>query len=77
MQTVFNLEHIYEENGIDEIKFVGIFSSIIKAQAAIDFLFTKQGFNKYPKECFQIHEIRIDEFEWKEGFLSWEEALNK
>lgn len=75
MQTVFILEHVYEMDDKEEIKFIGVFSSSDKAQAAIESLKNILGFNKHSIECFQIHETKLDEFEWKEGFINWKEAL--
>lgn len=75
MEKVYILEHIYEENEIEEIKFIGVFSSSEKAQSVINELSSFPGFNKYPIECFQISEEKIDHYEWKDGFISWDEAM--
>lgn len=73
MEHVFILEHIYEIEENEEVKFIGVFSTELNAQKVINELITKKGFKKYPQKCFVISKLKIDEFEWKEGFISWEE----
>lgn len=72
MSKVYILEHIYEADDIEEIKFIGVFSLKTKAESAIEFLSEKQGFRDHALDCFQISEAKLDEYEWKEGFISWE-----
>lgn len=36
----------------------------------------RNGFKNHPIECFHINLIKVDEYSWKEGFISWEEAMN-
>jgi len=75
MKKVFIVEHIYEKDNQEEIKFIGVFSSIELAKDATKFLSDKRGFRDYPLQCFKIDEIKLDNFEWKDGFTSWEEAM--
>ena len=75
MDEVFIVEHVYEKDEIEEVKFIGAFSTIHLAEDAIKFLLSKPGFKDYPLECFKIEKTKLDEFEWKEGFISWEEAM--
>lgn len=75
MDDVFAVEHIYEKDEIEEIKFIGIFSSIERAKDAIKFLYDKPGFRDHPFECFKIDKVKVDAYEWKDGFISWEEAM--
>lgn len=74
MSKVYILEHIYEADEIEEIKFIGVFSLKTEAESAIEFLSEKQGFIDHPLDCFKISEAKLDEYEWKEGFISWEEG---
>ena len=74
MKNVFVLEHIYEQEEQDEIKFIGIFSSLERAQDVIEELRFKNGFKNFPVDCFKISESIIDNYEWKDGFIPWEEA---
>ena len=71
MEKVFILEHVYEKDDIEEIKFIGVFSTIEKAEAAVEFLRCKPGFKDHPLVCFQIEHSRLDFYEWKEGFSNW------
>lgn len=75
--VVFFLEHIYEINDNEEIKHIGVFSSYNKAIEAINFLKNKPGFKDHPLDCFKVSEAIIDNFEWKEGFISWEDAMKQ
>lgn len=74
MDVVYILEHVYEINDQDEVKHIGVFSSEEKAQKVIKELEKLPGFKKYPLDCFIISKTKIDEYEWKEGFITWEEA---
>ena len=72
---VYILEHVYEKDETEEIKFIGVFSTSSKAKEVIKSLKEMPGFNKHPIKCFQISAAKIDEYEWKEGFISWDEAM--
>ncbi len=73
------LDHEYEElegsEYNDFTKFIGVFSSAKKAKEAIEYLRSKPGFNNYPKKSFTYGEIKINQYEWKQGFISWKDAL--
>lgn len=73
MDKVFILEHVYEKDDIEEIKFIGVFSTIEKTEAAVEFLRYKPGFQDHPLGCFKIELSTLDFFEWKEGFCNWDE----
>jgi len=77
MEYVFVLQHEYEINEIDEVKFIGVFSSEDKASAVVDELILMPGFRNHPRDCFHIDKCKIDSFEWKEGFISWAEAASE
>jgi len=73
--TLYNLVHIYEcgeeGNEENEIKELGIYSSIEKAQEAIKRYFKLPGFNNYPIDCFFINDCKVDkDYGWTEGFCS-------
>ncbi len=74
MKVVYILEHIYELEEVDQIKFIGVFSSYENAELAIDKLKGLPGFKNFPIECFQISENIIDNIGWPEGFIKWEDA---
>jgi len=76
MEFVYRVEHVYEEDGIEEVKFIGVFSSMEKAQEVVAQLIYKSGFINYPMDAFQINKTKIDRIGWAEGFCSLEEALD-
>jgi hypothetical protein len=76
MRKVFVLEHSYEKDNVEESKMIGVFSSILLANEAIERLITLPGFQAYP-EGFNIDEYTIDKYSWNEGFISWDEASNE
>jgi hypothetical protein len=76
MENVFILEHVYEIEQIEEIKFIGVFSTYEKAESVVKELKDLPGFNKFDEKCFQINKCKLDHYEWTSGFISWEEANN-
>ena len=72
----FILWHSHEENddyGIhDEVKLLGVFSTLAKANESIDVFKDKEGFRDYPLDCFTVEERDMDipNRTWTEGFVS-------
>lgn len=75
MEYVYVLDHSYEDNGYDEVKRIGAFSTEELAEKAIDALISKPGFKEYPRDCFYISCIPIDKMFWVEGFISESDAM--
>jgi hypothetical protein len=74
MTIVFTLYHIYEKpNGEEEIKLIGIYSSMEKANATLQRLKSKPGFVDYP-DNFEIFDVKLDRDGWTEGFFSASDA---
>ena len=77
---VFMLWHIYEQRdgtGIhNEEKLIGVFSSKANAREAIERLKDKEGFRDLPLRCFEIHQTKVDQVGWKDGFVTarWNET---
>lgn len=70
MQTVYGLWYIRGYSDREDTKLlIGIFSSAQKAQEAVDQLSAKPGFSDWP-DGFEIHETRLDQCDWMEGFKS-------
>ena len=70
MRSVFILNHCYEnEDGYDEIKFIGVYSTEEKAKGAIERLKTIEGFRDHPVDCFYIDKYEIDKDHWTNGFV--------
>ncbi|MGB3777059.1 MAG: hypothetical protein WA960_01770 [Tunicatimonas sp.] len=70
MKTVYIVHHLYEFEGCDETKLIGVYTSKDKAQAAIDRLKTKKGFSDKPHD-FHLNEFELDQDIWKGGFSVW------
>ena len=83
---VEHLHILYDD--VEDIKFLGIFSTKEKAEKAIQMLSKQPGFKDFPKiiddndiendviEGFYIIKVVVDEIaEWKEGFatVKWKE----
>lgn len=71
-EKVYVLQHSYdygENDEFTETKFIGVYSSESAAEKAVERLYKVQGFDKYPKECFNIDAYTIDEDNWTEGFI--------
>lgn len=72
----FILWHSHEEEddyGIhDEVKILGVFSTLEKANESIDVYKDKEGFKDFPLDCFVVEEWNIDvpNPSWVEGFVS-------
>jgi hypothetical protein len=65
----FVVFHSYDDqNGDEQAKFIGIFVSAEKAQAAVDALRKMPGFADYPLG-FSIEFHAFDRIGWSEGFV--------
>lgn len=69
MVTVFVVQHIHEDAGIEEAKLIGVYSSEESARLAIERLVGQPGFIDRP-EGFHVDTYRVDEDHWSEGFIS-------
>jgi len=68
MKKVYLVNHNYELQGCDEIKFIGIFSSEKKAKKAVKKLKKQKGFKKY-KKGFTIGKCPLNQIYWDGGFI--------
>lgn len=69
---VFMLEHVHEfEDGRDDTKFIGLFSTRERAQAALALIEDKPGFRDRPYG-FAIWECEVDSeaVGWPEGYVT-------
>lgn len=70
MTKVFVLQHIHElEDGPEDVKFIGVYSSRENAQAAISRLGRTPGFSDAPSG-FHIDEYQLDTDQWVEGYVT-------
>lgn len=66
MAIVYVLQHVRElEGGAKDVKFLGVYSSREKAQAATARLCQQPGSNG-----FHIDEYELDKDQWIEGYLT-------
>lgn len=69
MKTVFVLHHIYDRDGSDEVKLIGVFRTREDADHAVGELINKDGFSSYP-DGFEITEYELDRIWWSDGFIT-------
>ncbi len=82
--TLYKLEHLHIlYDDVEDIKFIGVYSSTEKAERAVAELRTQPGFRDFPDivteemidadktEGFYISEVEVDETNWKEGFTTY------
>lgn len=69
MASVFVLQHAHSrEDGVEDVKFIGVYSSREKAEAAMARLCRLPGFSDAP-EAFHVDEYRLDQDHWVEGYV--------
>jgi homoserine kinase type II len=73
--SVFVLHHVRaDDEYADDAKLIGVYSSKESAQAAVERLRLQPGFRDHP-DGFEASEYRLDQDNWEEGFISWDEAM--
>jgi hypothetical protein len=66
--SVFVLQHVHSlEDGAEDVKFIGVYSSRENALAAITRLSRALGFSQAPNG-FHIDEYPVDKDHWIEGY---------
>lgn len=70
MASVFVLQHVHSlEDGVEDVKFIGVYSTREKADAAVARLGRQPGFSETP-EGFHVDEYRVDQDQWTEGYVT-------
>jgi hypothetical protein len=70
MTTAFLVQHSYvSQDGNEDVKIVGVYSSLDRAESAVGRLGALPGFRDSPSG-FSISEYQIDRDHWIEGFTS-------
>jgi hypothetical protein len=65
---VYVLQHVHSErDGMEDVKFIGVYSAAEKAQAAIRRLSRVPGFSD-SADGFHIDEYELDKDHWREGY---------
>jgi hypothetical protein len=68
MTKVYVLQHVHAlDDGAEDVKFIGVYSSRENAQAAITRLCQAPGFCEAPTG-FHIDEYQVDRDQWVEGY---------
>ena len=74
MKSVFELQHVHSlANGDEDVKFIGVYSSLENAETAVRRLSNASGFADDP-DGFQIDKYRIDQDQWVGGYAALAEA---
>ena len=68
MNYLYRLEHFHNNYGYDQTIYIGLFSSVEKAEEVIDLLIIQPGFDRFPRDAFQITRKEIDHVDWMKGF---------
>jgi len=69
IKHVYIVQHEHEVEGCDDVKLIGIFSSLEKANATVERYKNLPGFRDC-KDSFFVNDYILDETEWKEGFVT-------
>jgi hypothetical protein len=70
MASVFVVQHVHsQEDGIEDVKFIGVYSSREKADAAVARLSSLRGFSDAP-DGFHVDEYLVDKDQWVEGYVT-------
>jgi len=76
MKAIYYELYYMRDNEMDEIeRFLGLFSSAKRAKEAIDFLSVQPEFKNIPKKCFVWGKVKINQYWWKEGFITVKDAM--
>jgi hypothetical protein len=67
---VFVLQHVHTfDDGEEDVKMIGVYSSRGQAEAAVERLSVQPGFNDTP-EGFEIDPYVLDKDHWTEGYVT-------
>ena len=67
---LFVLQHLHVlDDGEEDVKFIGVYSTRAAAQQAVDRLRLKPGFCETP-EGFSIDPYTLDEDNWQDGYTT-------
>lgn len=69
MNEVFTLQHSYKNNGNEETKFIGIYTTEQEAKNAIERLKSQSGFKDRPND-FYIDKYQLNKDNWSEGYVT-------
>lgn len=68
MESVFVVQHVYERDGADDVKFIGVYDSEEAAEAAVEQLRIQPGFAE-TSQGFYVDRYELNQTHWLEGFI--------
>jgi len=69
MTNVFVVQHVHAHDGGEEdVKFIGVYSTREKADAAVSRLSRQPGFAD-TRDGFSVDEYQLDQDQWVEGYV--------
>lgn len=71
MEKVYLVQHEHLINGVEDVKIIGIYSTQILAQRAIERAKSLIGFSDTPNG-FYMDEYKLDEDHWTEDYIAVE-----
>lgn len=67
---VFVVQHVHDrEEGAEDVKFIGVYSTEEAAREAVARLSQQRGFRDH-LEGFRVDRYRLDQDHWTEGFVT-------
>jgi hypothetical protein len=70
MSKVFVVQHVHtHDDGVEDVKLIGVYSSRENAQMAVTRLSRQPGFADAP-DGFHVDEYRVDQDQWAEGYAT-------
>ncbi len=73
-KLLYRLDHKHAFSNYEESMHIGTFSSYENADKVIDELVKRPGFVLFPRSCFIITKVEVDDYLWKNGFISTKEG---
>ena len=70
----YRLDHRHVYHGYEESMHIGTFFFREDVEKVIDELIVQPGFKSYPRSCFVVCKIIVDDYRWKKGFIHTEKG---
>jgi hypothetical protein len=72
MASVFVVQHVHAQgDGVEDVKFIGVYSSREKADVAVARLSRLPGFSD-AQDGFHVDEYPVDQDQWVKGYVTVE-----
>lgn len=73
-EYLYRVDHKHVLSDYEESMHIGTSSSYENANKVIDELLIKPGFSLFPRSCFKVTKVIIDDYDWRKGFVKTEEG---